>query len=272
MQGICRTTSSVLALATLLSLQAHGVQEGSDPGACETLRTYNATGNKIWVTVYDLAKTTHLDYGWVDACSVRTWRSGNYTCGSYYHVRAEVKPYDVNGPNVFDTNVETNPQGGDYSSWGVTLRRSGTTNNYYWEHGNTSGCLPGFTTCCGTTYLEPQGSPVHYDPPPPPPPANVQFTFDNTTKYHALVVPYVAMPNTVVDNIMFDPVCVPPNSKKTWTLVGYWDYRVRVTPHGQGCDDGKPLITYVGETKTVNGAASINYAYDPKTRYFSFPP
>lgn len=79
--------------------------------AYSSMYTANATKNWIWVTIYDLGKTTHLDYGWVEPGVVREWQAGNYLYGSFYHVRAEVKaggPEDT--PNIFDTNVEVNPQ------------------------------------------------------------------------------------------------------------------------------------------------------------------
>jgi hypothetical protein len=251
-----------LALLTAIALQA-GASDGQDPGGCEVLRTINATGNKIWVTVYN-AIERQTDYGWVDACTVRTWRAGSYSCGSYYHVRAEVKPYDVNAANVYDTRVQFNPQFNNYTSQVVTLRRG--KDNYYWEHGNTAGCTPnGMNHCCGADYQEPQGSPAHYNPPPPPPPGHVQFTFDNTTNDYVLVRPYTPTNNA------FQDVCVPPGKPMTWSIVGSWEYRVRATPHAKGCDDGHPGTTHVGATKTVNGAASLQFLFDPKTRLFGFP-
>ena len=93
------------------------------PGAragCGTIVTFNPTDHWAWITIYDLAKTTHMDYGYVAPHSVRSWTGGasilKYACGSFYHVRAEVKastdpkvqPGDT--PNIFDTNVQINPQ------------------------------------------------------------------------------------------------------------------------------------------------------------------
>jgi hypothetical protein len=83
---------------------------------CGTIVTMNPTSHWVWITIYDLAKTQHLDYGWVAPHNLRAWRSGNYACGSFYHVRYEVKngtspsqPTSDPG-NLFDTNMEINPQ------------------------------------------------------------------------------------------------------------------------------------------------------------------
>ena len=79
------------------------------------MRTVNATQSRVWVTIYDLAKLRHLDYGWVDACAYRDWKSGNYACGSYYHVRGEVKNADLSA-NVYDTTVQISPKFRDLNS------------------------------------------------------------------------------------------------------------------------------------------------------------
>jgi hypothetical protein len=83
---------------------------------CGTIVTMNPTSHWVWITIYDLAKTQHLDYGWVAPHDLRAWRSGNYACGSFYHVRYEVKngtsaaqPTSDPG-NLFDTNMQINPQ------------------------------------------------------------------------------------------------------------------------------------------------------------------
>ena len=79
--------------------------------AYSALYTANPTKNWIWVTIYDLGKTTHLDYGWVDPGTVREWQSGHYLYGSFYYVRGEVKGGGrQDTPNVFDTTVQVNPQ------------------------------------------------------------------------------------------------------------------------------------------------------------------
>jgi hypothetical protein len=83
---------------------------------CSTIVTLNPTGHWVWITIYDLAKTQHLDYGWVGPHDFREWKSGGYACGSFYHVRYEVKngtsattPTSDPG-NLFDTDIQINPQ------------------------------------------------------------------------------------------------------------------------------------------------------------------
>jgi len=85
---------------------------------CGTLVTINPTQYWAWVTIYDLGHLIHLDYGRLAPHSVRTWTGGAaglpYACGSYYHVRFEVKsntgPYWVEGDNIADTQMQVNPQ------------------------------------------------------------------------------------------------------------------------------------------------------------------
>lgn len=72
-----------------------------------TLTTVNNTPHPCWITIYDIAKTTHLDYGDLGANSSRDWRSGNYAYGSVYHIRYEVKGPD--GNNLYDTNIQVEP-------------------------------------------------------------------------------------------------------------------------------------------------------------------
>jgi hypothetical protein len=120
-----------------------------------TVYTVNATDKRVWVTIYDVAKTQHLDYGWMEPGSSRAWTSGNYACGSFYHVRGEVKS-DAKGsdPNIYDTNVEINLQWADKDvPVSVINPATGTpafeqpvgvadsvvtilkgNGNYYWEH------------------------------------------------------------------------------------------------------------------------------------------
>jgi hypothetical protein len=271
----------LIALASLLLLAANVARAdqtspGTDPGTCEALRTINATSNQIWVTVYDLGHTTHLDYGWVAPCSVRVWRAGSYSCGSYYHVRAEVKPYDVSKDNVFDTQVETNPQVENYGSWVVTLRRNGSSNNYYWEHGNTASCTPTGVTACCKDYVPPQGDP-YVSKPEPRAPANVDVTFDNATKTYAKVTVYLpgykaprtgsvldGTDDTQPDILKVD--CVPPETKKTWNLYGAFEYRFRAEPHLKSCDGAEKLLTQGNKASTTGTTAGIRLVRDEKTR------
>ena len=88
---------------------------------CGTIVTLNPTDHWVWITIYDVGEAQHLDWGWVAPHSGRDWHAGgaptpqSYLCGSFYHVRYEVKqgqkqkdPPDV--PNLFDTRMQINPQ------------------------------------------------------------------------------------------------------------------------------------------------------------------
>jgi len=115
--------------------------------------TVNQTDKRVWVTIYDLAKTAHLDYGWVEPGHYRAWSSGNYAAGSFYHVRGEVKSdAQGNDPNIYDTSVQINPQwidnevpvlmpGPDGNPIQIPVGASDSvvtivkgTGNYYWNH------------------------------------------------------------------------------------------------------------------------------------------
>ena len=117
---------AALGAAAVLALAAGNAQAG-----CGTLVTANLTDHWMWVTVYDLAKLQHLDWGWVAPHNLRAWHAGgaptpqSYMCGSYYHVRAQVKPntdpnpaHAVDGPDIFDTEIQINPQ---LSNWFMVL-------------------------------------------------------------------------------------------------------------------------------------------------------
>lgn len=112
----------VAAASAVLTFSAADARAG-----CGTLVTANLTDHWMWVTVYDLAKLQHLDWGWVAPHNIRAWHAGgaptpqSYMCGSYYHVRAQVKPntdpnpaHAVDGPDIFDTEIQINPQ---LSNW-----------------------------------------------------------------------------------------------------------------------------------------------------------
>jgi len=87
---------------------------------CGTIVTLNPTDHWVWITIYDVGENIHMDYGWVAPHAGRKWTGGAsplpYACGSFYHVRYEVKtgrggaqpPGDV--PNLFDTRMRINPQ------------------------------------------------------------------------------------------------------------------------------------------------------------------
>ena len=64
-----------------------------------------------WVTIYDLGKTTHLDYGCVRGGDFRTWAAGNYLFASYYYVRGEVKAgLECGGDTICDTTRAGEPR------------------------------------------------------------------------------------------------------------------------------------------------------------------
>ena len=106
-----RRLSFALACAALALAAARPAAAGCTAGAMITI---NDTPKWIWITIYDLGKTTHLDYGWVAPLNRRVWQSGRYNCLSWYHVRAEVKDWEggaaQDGPNISDTEVETYQQ------------------------------------------------------------------------------------------------------------------------------------------------------------------
>jgi hypothetical protein len=125
-----------------------GSRPGSDPGDCEVVRTANNTDHWVWVTIQDLGKTRNLDYGYVAPCSTRRWKSGGYTCGAFFHLRAEIKqatgrdhpqnPPPGDPPNIYDTRMQINPQSGNYNSQISTLY-TGDKGNFYWKHGPKQG-------------------------------------------------------------------------------------------------------------------------------------
>ncbi len=103
-----------VTLALAISLAA-GSALAEDPvlNQSPTLWTANIYQDRsVWVTVYDLGKTRHLDYGCMAASGgIRHWTSGHYAFGSFYYVRGEVKEgKDCSGRTLCDTTVQANPQ------------------------------------------------------------------------------------------------------------------------------------------------------------------
>ena len=103
-----------------------------------SISTYNTYGNRtVWITIYDVGKTTHLDYGCVQPNGNRRWTSGNYLAGSFYYVRGEVKEgKDCGGRTLCDTTIRANPQ--DHSlgvgrAEGSVLFIKPNWSNCYWE-------------------------------------------------------------------------------------------------------------------------------------------
>jgi hypothetical protein len=121
----------------LLALAASLVA-ASASATTATISTYNRYGDhSVWVTIYDLGKTTHLDYGCVAPNNHRDWRSGNYLWGSFYYVRGEVMSgKSCDGQKLCDTTIQVNPQSSDggtgHMGGGnlVEIRPNGS--NCYW--------------------------------------------------------------------------------------------------------------------------------------------
>ncbi|QJD94428.1 hypothetical protein HH214_00355 [Mucilaginibacter robiniae] len=73
----------------------------------ETIEIINNASQSIWITIYDVAKTQHLDWGCINGTSSRMFAAGQYTLGSYYHVRTEVKESaQCGGKTICDTSIQ----------------------------------------------------------------------------------------------------------------------------------------------------------------------
>jgi hypothetical protein len=117
-----RSLRSHLRVAAVALAAAMAFLSGAARAGCGTIVTLNPTDHWVWITIYDVGERQHLDWGWVAPHNGRSWTAGgaptpqSYLCGSFYHVRYEVKPGkggreppgDV--PNLFDTRMEINPQ------------------------------------------------------------------------------------------------------------------------------------------------------------------
>jgi hypothetical protein len=108
------------------------------------LFTNNPTDNAMWVTIYDLGRTQHLDYGCVPAHAGRRWASGNYLRGSWYYIRAEVKEnQDCGGETLYDTSIQMYPESVDNEKSFGKLDRINSLiatlqmhdGGYHWEKG-----------------------------------------------------------------------------------------------------------------------------------------
>ena len=117
-RAFLRRAATIVAASTALAFGA----AGNAQAGCGTIWTFNMTDHWMWVTIYSLGHAFHYDWGWVAPHNGRAWHAGgaptpmSYMCGSFYHVRAEVKsttdPKSSNpdSPNIFDTETEINPQ------------------------------------------------------------------------------------------------------------------------------------------------------------------
>jgi hypothetical protein len=94
--------------------------------------------NAVWVTIYDLGKTRHLDYGCVaKGGGVRTWTSGGYAFGSFYYIRGEVKENaDCGGRTLCDTTVQVNPQNNDMMAGSEDVSKNSSLNWHIHPNGN----------------------------------------------------------------------------------------------------------------------------------------
>lgn len=102
-----------------------------------THNTYN--DRYVWITIYDLAKTTHMDYGCVKPGSDRTWASGHYAFGSFYYIRGEVKEgNDCSGRTLCDTTVQVNPQNNEMFAGSEDVVKNSSLNWYI--HPNNGNC------------------------------------------------------------------------------------------------------------------------------------
>jgi hypothetical protein len=133
---LLRPRTAVLLLALGTALPSFGV------GPVETV---NNTNHWVWITIYDVTKTIHMDYGWVAPCRVRRWTGYGGAIRGF--IRGEVKQStDPNsnantGPNIFDTIEKYDD---DYEQTTILLRRVFETGKpildangheqYYWDH------------------------------------------------------------------------------------------------------------------------------------------
>ncbi len=100
-----------LAALAMVTLGAGGAAQAQSVKGSAEIETYDNSPNSIWITIYDVGKTRHLDYGCVTTKQTRYWKSGTYLYGSFYYVRAEVKANkDCGGKTLCDTTMRINPQ------------------------------------------------------------------------------------------------------------------------------------------------------------------
>jgi hypothetical protein len=117
------TRSRLAALLLALGAAAPAFADNTDG----PLTTVNTTNQWIWITVYDVTRTIHIDYGWVPPCRARAWNNSGWRG----FIRAEVKastdqsrpPGDT--PNVFDTTMK------DPGKMVATVALVGSRSSYY---------------------------------------------------------------------------------------------------------------------------------------------
>jgi hypothetical protein len=119
--------------------------EALPPGQTAVVTTNSYGGGKsIWITIYDLFKLWHLDYGCVGSAAAGSWQGGHYGASIYY-VRAEVKAGpSCGGATVCDTTVQLMPQSHDGKLfWGTKVTLLPNGKNCYWRHDDPNP-PPGF--------------------------------------------------------------------------------------------------------------------------------
>ena len=164
---LMRSRTAVLLIALGAALPSFGFNIERHP-----VETVNNTNHWVWITIYDVTKTIHMDYGWVAPCRQRKWTGYGGAIRGF--IRGEVKAStdpasNANtGPNIFDTIQKYN---GDYDQTTIWLQRMPTGQpildangheQYYWdEHKYIYNCRPGARpneNCC-TGSMDPASAP-----------------------------------------------------------------------------------------------------------------
>ena len=246
-----RTVSAWLVAAACMA-----AANASAAADCGSILTRNFTPKWAWITIYDAGKWRHLDWGYVAPFSDREWRSGNYTCGGIYHVRAEVKASEDrthdpgNPPNIFDTWMQVDMTNGHDLSLRTPMK------------------LGSYQAKLEDWWFDP-----------------VRFWWQATSYLAAdKMIPIFdrAINNATPLTVVFDAPTLRPGVKKRYCLAphGHADilvanvapFGITVTPKTGGCDSpdlGMPLVmgkidedgggAYYGRFQMYPGAAGITY-------------
>jgi hypothetical protein len=138
-----KTTKRARHFAILGCFVAASVVSSAAYAGSVPIITTNTYDKNIWITIYDVGKTQHLDYGCVPAKGKREWRAGNYFPMAFYYVRAQVMDgKDCKGNQICDTTVRVNIQGPGPEVAGRPLYGSGATNT-----GNKVTLIPNKNNC-----------------------------------------------------------------------------------------------------------------------------
>ena len=111
-----------------------------------TFNVYYPPTRAVWITIYDLGKLRHLDWGCMAVSGKRDWASGKYLYGSFYYIRGEVKENaDCSGRTLCDTTIQATPGyfvnpgtavSGTSMAYDTQYRIKKNGNNCYWESVN----------------------------------------------------------------------------------------------------------------------------------------